>query len=54
VPRFRDEVSAIVATAQDGPAEVRADPSPLEQGAMDEATRLIAEYGAKVCGSDDG
>lgn len=48
-----DEVEAIVSAAEEGLAEARQDPSALEEDALDDATRLMAEYGSTVCGGGD-
>lgn len=46
-----DEVAAIIEAAEQGVEEAKADPSVIEAGgSLDEASRLITEYGATECG----
>lgn len=47
------EFAAIVAAADGGLAQIEADPTSLRTGAMDEATRLMNEFGSQICGSSE-
>jgi hypothetical protein len=41
-------------TVDEGLAKAEADSSALQQGALDEGTALVQDYGAAACGADDG
>ena len=47
-----DEIEAIITAAQTGVAQAKENPLALDQGALNEATRQMASYGAKVCGQN--
>jgi hypothetical protein len=46
-----DQVQAMLDAADQGLAKVKADPSALEHGALEEGSALSKQYGLKVCGS---
>jgi hypothetical protein len=48
-----EQVQAMLDAADRGLAKVKADPSALEKGALDEGSTLSRQYGLKVCGSSD-
>jgi hypothetical protein len=48
-----DQVQAMLDAANRGLATVKADPSALEKGALDQGSALAKQYGLKVCGASD-
>jgi hypothetical protein len=48
-----DQVQAMLDAADQGLTKVKADPSALQQGALEPGAELSKQYGLKVCGASD-